>query len=69
MSEAIDYRRLLLELLSSLSLCDHMGDVADDVDYVLKKLGIEETPHLEEVGRFLETEYGITTLYGTAFED
>ena len=31
---AEDMRKLLLSLLGSLTLCDHMGDVANDIDVV-----------------------------------
>ena len=32
---------LVLQLVASLQLCDHMGDVADDVDKFLKMAGIK----------------------------
>lgn len=65
MSE-IDYRTLLLQLIGSLTLCDHMGDVSNDVDFVLKKLGIEieDWDEMYELASKLG-EMGITTLYGT----
>jgi hypothetical protein len=59
-------RETLLQLIASLTLCDHMGDVANDVDIVLKRLGISfEWDELSEVGDKLG-EMGITTLYGTS---
>lgn len=65
MSE-INYKDLLLTFIASLTLSDHMGDVADDVDYVLKQLGLEmEWDGLDELGTKLG-EMGITTLYGTS---
>lgn len=32
----VDYRDLLMRLIVSLTLCDHMGDAGDDVNTVLK---------------------------------
>lgn len=60
-------RELLLSLLASLTFCDHMGDVADCVDRVMKQLGIEyeDTGEWElDVGRALHL-LGVKTLYGT----
>lgn len=63
-------RALLLSLVGSLTFCDHMGDVADDVIKVLKELGIE-TPQAGEdddwwpgLARDLHA-LGVTSLYGT----
>ena len=39
--DAKEYRMLLLQFVASLTLCDHMGDVSNDVDIVLKRLGVE----------------------------
>ena len=71
---AANERELLLNLIGSLTLCDHMGDVADDVIHVLKKLGIE-TPHADEhdewwpgLRRDLDA-LGVTTLNGTKLYD
>lgn len=67
-------RELLLKLIGSLTLDDHMGDVADDVSHVLKELGIA-TPQADEsdewwrgLARDLHA-LGVTTLYGTALYD
>ena len=61
-----DYRELLLSFIASLALCGHMGDVSNDVDVVLQKLGIEiEWDDFDE----LATELGkmnIHTLNGTS---
>lgn len=35
-------RNLILQFIGSLTLADHMGDVADDIQYVLKKLGMND---------------------------
>jgi hypothetical protein len=56
---------LLLKFIASLSLADHMGDVAGDIDIVLERIGIkiewEDWSDLRnELGRM-----GVTTLYGT----
>ena len=64
----IDYEALLLQLLGSLTLCDHMGDVADDVLAVMGRLGIEDAYDDEyddwkrSIGRTLH-DLGVTTLY------
>ena len=63
-------RDLLLSLLGSLTLCDHMGDVADDVFAVMKRLKITDSYEDEyddwkrSVGRTLH-DLGVTTLYGS----
>lgn len=65
-------REILLSLLASLSLCDHIGDVAADVFKALELLGMdvsEEVESLDDVGRWLYRTYGVKTLYGTDFED
>ena len=58
-------RDLILQFIASLALCDHMGDVADDVDVMLKRLGIEIEWH--EWSELLDAldEMGIQTLHGT----
>ncbi len=65
-----DDRTILLQFIASLTLCDHMGDVSNDVSDVLKKLGPpydswewDEWHDLSE--RFRQA--GITTLNGTEF--
>jgi hypothetical protein len=73
-------RELLLQLLGSLTLCDHMGDVADDVLHVIRQLGIptsSPTPfdgiQLVEGGWRVEVRatlraMGVRTLYGTSLD-
>lgn len=67
--ETIDYKTLLLQLIGSLMYCDHMGDVSNDVDTVLKKLNIEYDSESDEGewGNLNKILYNmkITTLYGT----
>ena len=60
------YKLLLLQLIGSLTLCDHMGDVSDDVSEVLKRLGIKVGDWNDwcELGHQLGNQ-GMTTLYGT----
>src|ERR1700747_931528 len=64
---AMKYRHTRLWLCASLTLADHMGDVSDDVYYVLKQL--EMPPEvLNSEGKDLGKELGklgITTLYAT----
>jgi hypothetical protein len=40
---AEQYRELIFQFITSLTLCDHMGDAADTVDAVLRRLGINES--------------------------
>lgn len=61
----MDYKNLLLQFIASLTLCDHMGDVADDIIVVLKKMEIAiEWDDIDDLGKALG-EMGVTTLYGT----
>lgn len=58
--------KLFLQFLASLTLCDHMGDVANDIEQVLGIAGIDlgEWGDLNELHDRL-AERGITTLYDT----
>ena len=61
-----DYKTILLQFLASLTLCDHMGDVSNDVVDVLEKIGVEiEWDEWDELGNALG-KMGITTLNGAA---
>ena len=65
-----DYKKLLLEFIASLCLCDHMGDVANDIEYILKKIGIEfeeENDFFHDLLIFLGKKE-IVTIYGTKIE-
>lgn len=67
----LDYRDILLKFIASLTLCEHMGDVADDIETVLGCLGIElEWEDLDDLRKQLH-KMSITTLYGTplVYED
>lgn len=66
MSETVP-TELVLQLVASLQLADHLGDVMSDVDWFLKKAGIkledndtDESPYFDALARL-----GVTTLYGT----
>lgn len=67
-------RDLLLSLLGSISLADHLGDVANDVVTVLERLSIE-TPYADSYGEWWSGlrrdlhNVGVTTLYGTELYD
>ena len=60
-----DYRQILLQLIGSLTLADHMGDAAGDVAQALKMAGLDiEWDDLNELGARLG-QMGVTTLHGT----
>jgi hypothetical protein len=62
-------RELLLSFIASLTLADHMGDVADDVNCVLKRLGMEiEWDEWADLGDEM-AKLGVKTLYGTSLRD
>jgi len=62
---AQESRDLLLSFIASLTLCDHMGDVCDDVDEVLKRLGEQEDwDEWVDLQRNLAKK-GVKTLWGT----
>lgn len=62
-------RALMLSFIASLTLADHMGDVSNDVEMVLKRLGVEiEWGEWDELGRALGR-IGVKTLYGTDLTD
>ena len=43
-------REILMGLLAGLTLCDHMGDVANDVDFALRLLGYSKEERSELFG-------------------
>lgn len=63
-TEHCRHRKLLLQLIGSLTLCDHMGDVSNDVVDVLDRMGIDWGDCWEDVPKLLHG-MGITTLVGT----
>jgi hypothetical protein len=61
-----DYRDILLRLIGSLTLADHMGDISDDVTTALKMAGIDvEWEDWDDLGSALH-KMGVTTLHGTS---
>lgn len=68
MTDPTPDRDILLQLIGSITLADHIGDVAEDVWYALKKIGIPppaDIGALNELGDWLGSQ-GITTLYGSS---
>lgn len=64
-----DPKDILLQLIASLTLADHMGDVSNEIQKALEQLG--ETPEWDdfpELQKWLHAK-GITTLYGTSIGD
>lgn len=64
----VDCRSLLLSFLHALTLCDHMGDVSNDMLKVFKELGMElpssvlGEDDMIPLRRWLESQ-GVTDLY------
>ncbi len=68
-SRKVTKETVLLKFIASLTLCDHMGDVCDDINEVLKQLDIDiDYEDLSDLGSKLG-EIGITTLQGTSMVD
>ena len=66
-----EYRDLLLSLVGSLTLCDHMGDVSNAVDECLKRVGMPQEvldADWKDLGKELG-KLGVKTLYGTELYD
>jgi hypothetical protein len=63
----VDYRTVLLQFVGSLTFCEHMGDVADNIAFVLQKLNLG-TPDWDNIGSLREqlAKQGITTLHGSS---
>ena len=58
-------KQILLQFIASLTLCEHMGDVSNDIDKVFDMLEINiEWSDLDELYKELG-KMGITTLHGT----
>lgn len=75
-----DARKILLNLIAGLQLCDHLGDVCSDAleaakqagflkDAFLKDAGEKSFGDLEELGDYLVVKYGATTIWGTSLVD
>lgn len=65
-----EMRDLVLQLIASLTIADHMGDVAEDIVEALKRLGLGdlEWQDLSDLGMELG-KLGVTTLHGTSLGD
>lgn len=64
-----EWRELVLQFIGSLTLCNHMGDVSNDVNVVLERIDEKiEWDEWWELGRALG-DRGITTLQGTSLAD
>lgn len=37
----IDYKKILYTLIGKLTVCDHLGDVINEVDHAFEKLGLD----------------------------
>lgn len=58
-------REILLSFIASLTLCDHMGDVGDDIEKVLKLMGEDIAfDDLRDLADALGAR-GVKTLYRT----
>ena len=67
MTDDIDYKTLLLQFIASLTLAEHMGDVSEVIDEVLKRVGridLLDYKDMSDLRTALGKE-GVTTLYGT----
>ena len=63
--EADRLRGLILSFCASLTLCDHMGDVSNEVGTLLQMVGVEEAwDDWDELGQILARR-GVKTLGGT----
>lgn len=78
--EQTDYKKILLNLIGSITLSDHMGDVADDVRYALEQIGMKEVVDEADSEKYGWDEWwpnlgtalgvrGVTTLHGTILSE
>lgn len=60
-----DYRSLLLSFIASLTQCDNISDVTEEIDFVLKEIGLDlgDWSDPKELAEAL-ARHGITTLRG-----
>lgn len=68
MAKLPDYKNLLLQFIGSLCLCDHMGDVSNDILTVLEKMELNDLAEWDDFDSLAKAlnEKGITTLFGTS---
>lgn len=65
-----DYKAILLALIGSLTLADHMGDASTDIDEALDQIGMKiEYEDLGDLGTILGRDHGVKTLHGTDLYD
>lgn len=71
-------RQILINLIASLSLADHMGDVASDCEEALKQIGIAMPPDYDgsqydewwhQLAHFLSAQHGAQTVWGTSLAE
>lgn len=68
-----DYKQILINLCASTSLCDHLGDVTEDVYEALKqakildKEKIYEFDDTHDMVKYLAREHKAKTIFGTSF--
>lgn len=72
-------RQVLINLIASLSLADHMGDAYEDCEQALKQIGIEvpsimdsplENPeYWEHLAHYLSRNHNAETVWGTSLLD
>lgn len=59
------YENLILQFIGSLTICDHMGDVSNEIITVMEKLDLNiEWNDMNDLGRYLGKR-GVTTLLGS----
>ncbi len=65
-------RQVLINLIGSLTLADHMGDVWGAALQAMKQIGVE-VPDLDdfdaEFGDWLAKNHGATTVWGTSLNE
>lgn len=60
-----DYKAMILSLVASATLCDHMGDMWNDLNFVLKEMGEDDLlEEFDELPKKLHLR-GIKTVYGS----
>lgn len=62
---AEEYRKLLLNLMGSLTLCDHMGDVLNAISFVMPELGMDRKWWEVEEAKQILHDNGATALRGS----
>jgi hypothetical protein len=69
MNDNLDYKELLLQFLASLTMCEDIMEVSQDVYFLLNKMEIDvEWEILPDLASYF-AEQNITTLYGSSLKD